>query len=313
MPKGPAGPAQTESDVSNPRIPFRMSTEAPPLPLYQGKRILVHLVVNLEHWRFDHPMPRGISTPPQGAHSVPDVPNFAWAEYGLRVGMPRMFDAIASRGLTAGCSINADVVEVYESLARRVRDLGWEFIGHGMYQKQVQHEADEAALIAASLKKISDFTGEPVLGWLGPGLGESFETPDTLRRLGVEYLLDWVLDDQPCWMTTAHGPMVNMPYNLELNDSPIYAIHSFADGAFLDRLKSTLACFDAEPEAGPKVLSLGLHPHLMGVPHRFPEFCAMLDLLKARDDVAFVQARHLLDWFRSAVPAESRTNVGSAA
>ncbi|OWU84711.1 hypothetical protein ATO6_10225 [Oceanicola sp. 22II-s10i] len=297
--------------MSNPRIPFRASTDAPALPLFEGKRILVHLVVNLEHWRFDHPMPRGISTPPQGQKSVPDVPNFAWAEYGLRVGMPRMFKAIESRGLTAGCSINADVVEVYESIATRVRDLGWEFIGHGMYQKAVQTEDDERAVIAAALDKLSKFSGEQVLGWLGPGLGESYDTPDYLSELGIRYILDWVLDDQPCWMDTRNGPMINMPYNLELNDSPLYVIANFATGEFAKRLKKTLECFDAEPETGPKVLSLGLHPHLMGVPHRFGEFCDMLDLLMSHDDVAFVQGRQLIDWFENAVPAPQGRTLAS--
>lgn len=287
---------------SNPRVPFRMSTAAPELPLYKGKRILAHLVVNVEHWRFDHPMPRGISTPPQGLHSVPDVPNFAWAEYGLRVGMPRMFKAFEERAIPAGLSLNADVVEVYEPVAQKALDLNWEFIGHGMYQKAVQTEADEEAIIQASLEKLTRFTGQKVQGWLGPGLGESFATPDYLAKAGIEYILDWVLDDQPCWMKTASGPIVNMPYNLELNDSPIYAIQSQPTGEFLNRLRRTLECFDAEPETGPKVLSIGLHPHLMAVPHRYGEFCAMLDLLQAHSDVEFVQARELLDWVRQSLP-----------
>lgn len=290
------------STASNPRIPFRMSSAAPKLPLYKGKRILVHPVVNLEHWRFNQPMPRGISTPPQGLHSVPDVPNFAWAEYGLRVGMPRMFRAFAERGIAPGCSLNADVVEVYEPVARQALDAGWEFIGHGMYQKAVQTEPNEREIIEASIEKLTRFTGQKVQGWLGPGLGESFDTPDYLAAAGIEYILDWVLDDQPCWMTTKHGPIINMPYNLELNDSPIYAIQSQATGEFLARLRATLDCFDGEVEDGPKVLSIGLHPHLMAVPHRFGEFVAMLDLLQAHPDVAFVQARELLDWVRGALP-----------
>lgn len=289
--------------MSNPRIPYRMADEAVPLPDYAGGNIMVQLVVNCEHWRFDHPMPRGISTPPQGLKSVPDVPNFAWAEYGMRVGMPRMIRAIAERGLTASCSINANVVEVYAACAERMLRHGWEFIGHGLYQRAVQTEDDEFATISAALQKIEQFSGTPVLGWLGPGLGESYDTPDHLSRLGVRYLLDWVLDDQPCWMKAANAPLVSVPYNLELNDSVLYAMGDFPTGTFHDRLKRTLDTFSREAGAGPKVLSLGLHPHLMGVPHRIGEFIGMLDLLMGHPDVVFVQPRQTFQWFIDSCPA----------
>lgn len=288
--------------MSNPRIPYRMADEATPLPAFGGGKILVQLVVNCEHWRFDHPMPRGISTPPQGLKSVPDVPNFAWAEYGMRVGMPRMIRAISERGLTASCSINANVVDVYRSCAERMLGHGWEFIGHGLHQKAVQTEGDEYATIAAALEKIEQFSGTPVLGWLGPGLGESYDTPDYLSRLGIKYLLDWVLDDQPCWMRALDAPLVSVPYNLELNDSVLYAMGNCPTGTFYDRLKRTLATFSQEVACGPKVLSLGLHPHLMGVPHRIGEFGDMLDLLMGHPDVVFVQPRQTYDWFVKAVP-----------
>lgn len=290
--------------MSNPRIPFRMRTEAPRLPAFQGKTILVQLVMNLEHWRFDHGMPRGISTSPHGKVSIPDVPNFAWAEYGMRVGLPRMFDAIEKRGLTASCSMNANVVEVYESCAQKVRDLGWEFIGHGMYQQSVNSEPDEFAVIRDSLQKLSDFAGTKIRGWLGPGLSESADTPDYLSQLGIEYLLDWVLDDHPCWVNSEPKPLISVPYNLELNDSVLYAMWNLPTGAFLSRLTQTLETFDAEPETAPKVLSLGLHPHLMGVPHRAGEFNAMLDLLTAHPDVVFVQPHQTMDWFAEAVPQD---------
>ena len=93
--------------MSNPRIPFRLSSERPPLPPLQDKRILVHLVVNVEHWQFDQPMPRSIVTPPHGRETVPDVPNFSWADYGMRAGMPRILEAFTSRKLPASTSFDA--------------------------------------------------------------------------------------------------------------------------------------------------------------------------------------------------------------
>ncbi|MDO8876702.1 MAG: hypothetical protein Q7V40_11425, partial [Pseudolabrys sp.] len=68
--------------MANPRIPYQLSSARKPLPPLKGKRILVHLVVNVENWQFDQPMPRSIVTPPHGKETVPDVPNFSWADYG---------------------------------------------------------------------------------------------------------------------------------------------------------------------------------------------------------------------------------------
>jgi hypothetical protein len=70
--------------MNNPRIPFMLSSQRPPLAALDGRAILVHLVVNVEHWPFDQPMPRTLLTAPHGRETVPDVPNYSWAEYGLR-------------------------------------------------------------------------------------------------------------------------------------------------------------------------------------------------------------------------------------
>ena len=85
--------------MANPRIPYCLSSDRPTLPPFEGRRILVHLVVNVEHWQFDQPMPRTIITPPHGRETVPDVPNFSWADYGMRAGMPRILKLLTERGL----------------------------------------------------------------------------------------------------------------------------------------------------------------------------------------------------------------------
>ena len=95
---------------SNPRVPFELSTDRAALPAPDGKPLIIQLVVNLENWRFDEAMPRKLLTPPHGRETVPDVPNFSWAEYGLRSGLPRIIGALNQYGLKATCSINASVV-----------------------------------------------------------------------------------------------------------------------------------------------------------------------------------------------------------
>jgi allantoinase len=293
--------------MANPRIPYQLSSARKPLPPLQGKRILVHLVVNVENWQFDQPMPRTIVTPPHGRETVPDVPNFSWADYGMRAGLPRILDAFASRGLVASTSFNAGVIDAYPEAAIAMRDAGWEFIGHGMHQKSINHvEGGEEGLVRASLDKIAGFTGTRPRGWLSPGLRETLDTADILKRAGVDYVCDWVVDDRPSWMRTTAGPMIAMPYNLEINDSIIYAIERHATGEMANRLELTLRRFEKECRASAIVLALGLHPHLISVPHRIHELEHMLDLLSASPDVGFHTGSQLADWYMAASPAPTQ-------
>jgi peptidoglycan/xylan/chitin deacetylase (PgdA/CDA1 family) len=289
--------------MANPRIPYQLSSARAALPPLKGKRILVHLVVNVENWQFDQPMPRTIVTPPHGRETVPDVPNFSWADYGMRAGLPRILNAFRSRSLPASTSFNAGVIDAYPQAAQAMREAGWEFIGHGMHQKAINHvEGGEAAVIGASLDKIENFTGRRPRGWLSPGLRETVDTPDILKRKGIDYVCDWVVDDRPAWMGTTEGSLIAMPYNLEINDSIIYAVERHATGEMARRLEFTLRRFEIECCDSAIVLAIGLHPHLIAVPHRIHELERMLDLLTASSDVGFFTGSELADWFAAAAP-----------
>ncbi len=286
--------------MTNPRIAYRMSSTRKRLAPPDGKPLIVHLVVNVEHWRFEHAMPRKIITAPHGAERVPDIPNYAWAEYGMRCGMPRILDLLADRGVPASTSINAGVIDAYPECAEAMLAAGWEFIGHGMHQQSMQAEAAEAELIQAVLDKLARFTGQKARGWLSPGLKETADTPDLLKAAGIDYLCDWVVDDLPAWMTTESGSLIAMPYNLEINDSIIYAIEKHASPEMYRRMTDSVAAFEKELDRNPRVMALGLHPHLIGVPHRIGYLERMIDDLLARDDTIFMTGSQIADWFVAA-------------
>jgi hypothetical protein len=293
----------TDTDyTSNPRVPFQMSTERGALPPPDGKPLIVHVLCALEHWRFDGPMPRHIMPAPHSAQPVPDVPNWSWAEYGMRCGMPRLLRALGERGIKADACTNAGVLDAYPSVAEAILEAGWEFQGHGLHQ-QAMPDADEETLIRTAVEKLAAFSGQRIRGWTGPGLQESFDTPDHLKAAGLEYTCDWVIDDQPCWMRTRHGPLVCVPYTLELNDSVIFAVQRHSSSEHYDRLCYTLESIEPELEQGPRVLSLSLHHHLSGVLHRIGFVEKMLDVLRARHDTVFMTGGQIVDWFVAAEPA----------
>lgn len=296
--------------MTGPRIPYELSSARPRLEPLEGKPLMVHIVVNVEHWPFDHKMPRTILPPLHGREQVPDVPNFAWAEYGLRCGMPRILSLLEDRELPASASINASVIDAYPACAEAVLDTGWELIGHSVHQRSIQEAGDEGAIIELALDKIARFAGKRPRGWLGPGLRETFDTPDLLKAAGVEFVFDWVLDDLPCWITTKHGPLLAMPYTLELNDSVIYAVEHHSSSEMYRRLVDTVEAFDWELRTQPRVLTLALHPHLIAVPHRIGYLQKMVDLLLDRDDVIFVTGGTIADWFVEADRAAATGRSG---
>jgi allantoinase len=283
--------------MTNPRIPYELSSSRKKLKGPDGKSLIVHLVINVEHWRFEAPMPRKIITAPHSTENVPDIPNYSWAEYGMRTGMPRFLKQISERGLKASTSINAGVIDAYPACAEAMREADWEFIGHGLHQKSMQAEADEAALIEMAIEKVEAFTGTKMRGWLSPGLKETVDTPDILKKVGLDYVCDWVVDDLPTWMTTKHGPLIAMPYNLEINDSIIYAIEKHASPEMYRRLTATVEAFEKEMDGTSRILPIGLHPHLLGVPHRINYLERMLDDLMARSDTVFMTGSEIADWF----------------
>ena len=289
---------------SNPRVPFALSTDRAPLSAPNAKPLIIQLVVNLENWRFDEAMPRKLLTPPHGKETVPDVPNFSWAEYGLRAGLPRIISALRQHGLKASCSINASVVETYPRVAEAVLEEGWEFIGHGMHQRSLNsEEAREEDIIAGALQMLRDFSGQPVDGWLSPGLRETFDTPDILKANGVRYCCDWALDDLPSWMHPMAGPLLSIPYSLEINDSVVHAeLHEGAH-EMLTRFESTHDLFAEESALQPRIITLGLHPHLIGVPHRFVHFRRILEIIAGRSDTVVLTSGEIADWFESVSPA----------
>jgi allantoinase len=296
--------------TSNPRVPFQLSTERPPLAPPQGKPLIVHLLVAVENWRFDDHMPRQVIPGPHGARTIPDVVNYSWAEYGMRCGMPRLFRILGERGLLADACINAGVIDAYPSVAESILKAGWEFQGHGIHQRASSDEG-ERAMIKEALDKLEAFCGYRPRGWTGPGMKETNDTLDHLSAEGVVYTCDWIVDDLPFWIRTKNGPLVGVPYTLELNDSVIYAVEKHSSSEQYDRLKYTLEGLEKELEHSPRVISLSLHHHLNAVPHRAVFLEKMLDLLLSRRDVIFMTGGEIADWFIEADKAnDGKPNQG---
>ena len=282
----------------NPRVPHELSSNRKKLSPPDGKSLIVHTVMNIEYWPFDKNMPRGILPPPHGkSPDPPDLPNYSWVEYGMRVGLPRLFKLFAENNIPVSAFINAQVADIYPKAFDEVCKLNWELVGHGWFQESLRVAKDEEHVIKKSLDLLRKLSGQPVRSWFGPAGGETEKTPELLKENGIEFLHDWLIDELPCWMRTKLGPIVAMPYTFELNDVPIWTVQNNSCDEMKKRVDATLNIFDEEKLHNTKIITLALHPHIVGVPQNFYYLKKIIEDLRKRDDVIFMTSSQIGDWF----------------
>ncbi|MFI0415937.1 MAG: polysaccharide deacetylase family protein [Candidatus Thiodiazotropha sp.] len=282
------------------RFEFTAMPHRPKWQLPEGKRVAVYTVVNVEEWDIEKPIAREYVTSPAGVVTMPNIPNWAWHEYGMRVGIWRLMEALGKRNLMASAAINARVCEGSgEPVARALCDAGWALMGHGYSQAALHIVPDQREVIAKSYKLLCDFSGRAPKGWLGPGLHEKLDSLDILSEVGFKFVCDFPMDEQPVAMQTSSGPIVAMPYTLELSDLPMMVVHQHQSRVWLDRVIDQFDRLYAEGAEQPRVMSMSVHPYIMGVPHRIKYFEAGYDYMKKHSDVWFTTAEEIYDWFMS--------------
>ena len=282
------------------RCAYSAIVDRPPLVLPNRARVVVWTIVNLEFWDISRPMARQVLPAPTGQVLLPDVPNWAWHEYGMRVGVWRFFELFARLAIRPTLSINARVCEEYERVARAARDSGWEFMGHAWEQMPIHQVEDQFAMINQSLGVLERFAGRRPVGWLGPGLTETEDTPELLAASGVKYIGDWVYDDEPTEIRTAHGPLVTLPYTVELNDIPMMLVQHHESAYFTQRCIDSFERLYREGAERAKIMAIAIHPYISGQPHRIKYLEAVYDHVNRFAGVLHWNGAEILDWYMAA-------------
>jgi allantoinase len=253
-------------------------------PRYQwpnGAGLAVYIAVNLEHFSFGEGL--GAELAPGGPQ--PDVLNYAWRDYGNRVGAWRLLDLLDQLQIPASVLINSEIYVGAPGLAEAFRARGDEFVGHGRTNSERQgvlDEAEEAALIAEATAVIARHEGAPPKGWLGPWISQSRITPDLLAESGYVYLLDWCMDDQPVFMRTRSGPILALPYPQEINDIPMIVGRKIEGPAFAQMIVDHFDEMLEQSVREPLVMGVALHPYIVGQPHRLRHLRGALAHIAAR-------------------------------
>jgi allantoinase len=300
-------PAARKASPKTPMLPTDRLTYSPitqraALKLPNGARMAIWVIVNVEEWDPLQTMPRTVITPPAGGSPMPDVPNWAWHEYGNRVGFWRfikIFDEFAIPGTIA---INGAALAAYPQIVTAAVERNWEFIGHGLTQRNLQKVPNERADIRKVREAIQKATGKPPRGWLGPGLTETWQTPDVLAEEGYDYVADWVLDDQPVWLKTRGKPILNVPYTQECNDVAMMLIQHHKASEYCERALDQFEQLYADAADTPRIMAMAVHPYIMGAPHRAKYFRRIFETIRKKSDVLFWTGGQIADWFIGAGP-----------
>jgi len=279
------------------RFPYSAIVDRPVLRWPNGARLAVWVIPNIEHFLFDRP-----STPITHATMslVPDVLNYSWRDYGVRVGIWRLMEVMQKHGLKGTVALNSDVCNHYPRIIEAGRKLGWEWMGHGVTNSQLinaQSEEEERALIAKVVQTITASTGAKPRGWLGPALSESFRTLDLLAEAGIEYIGDWVNDDQPYPMRVKTGTMTSIPYSVEINDIPAFLDLHQSPERFGQMICDQFDVLYADGATTGRVMSICLHPFLIGQPHRSKHFDKALAYVTSHKDVWFTTGSEIVDYY----------------
>ena len=236
-------------------FPFRAIPDAPKITWPNGARVAVWVIPNVEHFHLE------IGSP------APDVRNYSRRDYGNRVGLWRLMDVLTKHKIRGTVALNAEIGVYYPRIMQAMIDLDWELMGHGLTNSRIMSGLDmdaERKLILDTRKIIEDW-GRKMRGWLGPGLTETFNTPDLLKECGVEYVADWVNDDLPYRFNNG---LYSIPYSIELNDMPLFNNPSISIDDFKRRICDSFDVLYAEGATNGRVMGIALHPFLIGAAHR---------------------------------------------
>lgn len=257
-------------------FPYIPIHQRPKLAWPNGARVALWVNPNVEFFGLDDVMPGNVNERVAREHArIPNVRNWSLRDYGNRIGVWRLMEVLTRYGIRASAALNSEVCIRHPEVIEEMMRLNWELIGHGQTNALRLTEMapeDERAAIMDTLDTIERVAGKRPVGWLGPGLAETWNTMDYLSEGGIRYVCDWVNDEQPYTMQAgqppAVQPMVALPYSVQTNDVPAYFDMKVSVPEFEAMLKRQFDVLYRDSEHSGRVMAIAVHPFVSGQPHR---------------------------------------------
>jgi peptidoglycan/xylan/chitin deacetylase (PgdA/CDA1 family) len=276
---------------------FSLMQQREPLRFPHGARLAVWINVSVQHFPLD---PKGIPFKAAGAMQTPypDLRHYSLRDYGNRIGIYRVLDALERFSVPASFAINADLVERYPALLDVLAAQPGEWLGHGIDMDLLMHDGMTAeaqqALIERALALLARYP-KPVRGWLSPARQQSYASAAALKRAGLRFMVDWVNDELPYRYQTDAGALDVLPLSLELEDRFVLMHNQHSEQSWLQQVCDAFDCLYLESEQAGRMLSLSLHPWVIGQPHRIGKLEQALAYFAQHEGVWFATPSELLD------------------
>lgn len=282
-------------------FPYSPIIDRPKWTLPGNARLALWVIPNIEFFSLDEQMPTA------SGGKIPDVPAWAVRDYGNRIGVFRMMKVLDKYGLRGTVALNSDLCLHHPRILDEAVRLGWELMGHNESNTRRLNAIpadEEREVIRNTLSTIEAQTGQRPVGWLGSGLQETWHTLDHLAAEGVEYVADWVNDDQPYRMNLEGGSKIlSVPYSLELNDKPAFEARHVTPDQFRDMICRQFDVLYEEGAESSRVMAIALHPYIIGMPHRIRALDEALAYICRHQGVWLATGREIARAYTEAFPA----------
>ena len=279
-------------------FPYSAIVDRPPLRWPNNARLALWVIPNVEFFALDENVPANAGG--TGA-KAPDVPTWASRDYGNRVGVFRMMEAMDRYGIRGTVALNSDVCIHHPNILTEGNARSWEFMGHNRTNTQRLNAVlpeEEAPLIADVVRTISQAAGKRPVGWLGSGLQETWESLGHLIDAGFTYVADWVNDDQPYRMRIEDGrSIVSIPYSWYINDKPAYEQQHRTTRQFADMICEQFDVLYREGATSGRVMAIALHPYISGQPFRIGALEAAFTHIRRHEDVWLATGSEIVNHF----------------
>ena len=266
-----------------------------------GAQVALWVIPNIEFFALNEKM--------QESNHIPNVSAWAKRDYGNRIGVFRMMEVMSRYDVRGTVALNSDLCNWHPEILEQGSALGWEFMGHNQSNTRRLTDipaAEEGAVIKATLDRIEKQTGKRPRGWLGSGLQETWHSLEHLAASGVQYVADWVNDDQPYRMDAGGKVMISLPYSLDLNDKPSYEKYLCTPEEFTAMIQRTFDVLYREGAESGRVMAIALHPYITGVAHRIGALDAALEYISKHTGVWKATGQEIVDHYVKTVPAGAR-------
>ncbi len=299
--------------------------ERKPLKWPDGKRLAVFVTFNLEYWDLTKDTeesyyaggPSILPDPLPG--NVADIPNYTWREYGQRVGIWRLFDIMNKADVPASCTMNAKMGIERPQAVKYCVERGWELVAHNYVQTDLLTNyyfdpEGEREIVLETIDVYEKVVGKKPAGWLSSSLRTNPSTVDILAEQGLLYTADFLNDDQPYLMQTDHGPIVSVPYTVEINDFMMFMRRGNSTSEAFNVMKEQFDTLYMEGAESGRLMNLGLHPHVIGQPFRARALREFVDYAKQFPDVWWTTREEVAKWYlknhESHIPSRKRSKRG---